>query len=54
VLEDEAVVEVVLRLIDQQRAIAVDQQDGQDGGVMFSRNSGVSVKGIDKITEKIG
>jgi hypothetical protein len=22
--------------------------------VMFSRNSGVSVKGIDKITEKIG
>ena len=36
-LEDEAVVEIVLRLIDEQRVVAVEQQDRQDGRAFLAR-----------------
>ena len=35
-LEDEGVIEVVFRLIDQERALTLGQQDGEDGGASLA------------------
>ena len=35
-LEDEAVVEVVLRLVNEQWIDAIEQQDGKDGGAFLA------------------